>query len=61
MVVKTKIKWKSALKVEDSILQFYTKETAKMKLQIKSDSEVSNLSSVRVLHDLESVPTFSEL
>ena len=52
--------------VEDSILQFYTidnlfKETTKIKLQIKSDSEVSNLSTVRVLYDLESVPSFSEL
>ena len=52
--------------VEDSILQFYTidnlfKETTKIKLQIKSDSEVSNLSTVRVLYDLESVPSFYEL
>ena len=52
--------------VEDSILQFYTidnlfKETTKIKLQIKSDSEVSNLSTVWVLYDLESVPSFSEL
>lgn len=52
--------------VEDSILQFYTidnlfKETTKMKLQIKSDSEVSNFSTVRVLYDLELVPSFSEL
>lgn len=52
--------------VEDSILQFYTidnlfKETTKMKLQIKSDSEVSNFSTVRVLYYLELVPSFSEL
>ena len=52
--------------VEDSILQFYTidnlfKETTKMKLQIKSDSEVSKFSTVRVLYYLELVPSFSEL
>lgn len=52
--------------VEDSVLQFYTidnlfKETTKMKLQIKPDSEVSNLSTVRMRCDLELVPSFSEL
>lgn len=52
--------------VEDSVLQLYTidnlfKETTKMKLQIKPDSEVSNLSTVRMLCDLELVPSFSEL
>lgn len=52
--------------VEDSVLQLYTidnlfKETTKMKLQIKPDSEVANLSTVRMLCDLELVPSFSEL